>query len=97
MLLARLSHLGFAFLLQFFTSARWRPHSSKMGLPSFPGDTARHPSASPPLALGVLRVYILDEMITHRWYHLLGALLYAVLRDYGRVTALHAFALTSVS
>jgi hypothetical protein len=82
--------LGFAFLLQFFTSLAGGLILN-MGL-VVPGDTAAtllHIAARPWL----LRVNILDEMTTAAGVIWLGALLYEALRDYGRVSALTAFAL----
>jgi hypothetical protein len=82
--------LGFAFLLQFFTSLAGGL-ILKMGL-VVPGDAAAtllRIAARPWL----LRVNILDEMITAAGVIWLAALLYAALRAYGRVSALTAFAL----
>jgi hypothetical protein len=82
--------LGFAFLLQFFTSLAGALILN-MGL-VVPGDTAAtllHIAARPWL----LRVNILDEMVAVAGVIWLGALLYEALRPYGRVSALTAFAL----
>ena len=81
--------LGFAFLLQFFTSLAGALILN-MGL-VVPGDTAAtllHIAARPWL----LRVNILDEMVAVAGVIWLGALLYEALRAYGRVSALTAFA-----
>ena len=82
--------LGFAFLLQFFTSLAGGL-ILLMGL-GVPGDTAAalfRIAARPWL----LRVDILDEMIAVAGVIWLGVLLYEALRAYGRVTALTACAL----
>src|ERR1039458_2619262 len=82
--------LGFAFLLQFFTPLAGQLILN-MGL-LVPGNTAAtllRIAARPWL----LRVNILDEMVAAAGVIWLGALLYAALRDYGRVSALTAFAL----
>lgn len=82
--------LGFAFLLQFLTSLAGGL-ILKMGL-VVPGDTAAtllRIAARPWL----LRVNILDEMVTAVGVIWLGVLLYAALRAQGRVAALTAFAL----
>jgi hypothetical protein len=82
--------LGFAFLLQFFTSLAGQL-IFKVGL-VVPGDTAAtllRIAARPWL----LRVNIFDEMVTTAGIIWLGVLLYAALRTYGRVAALTAFAL----
>ncbi len=82
--------LGTAFLLQFFTSLAGGL-ILKMGI-VVPGDTAAtllRIAAHPWL----LRVNILDEMITAAGVIWLAALLYAALRAHGRVSALTAFAL----
>ena len=82
--------LGFAFLLQFFTSLAGEI-ILKMGL-VVPGDTAAtllRIAARPWL----LRVNILDEMITAAGVIWLAVLLYEALRAHGRVFALTAFAL----
>jgi hypothetical protein len=82
--------LGFAFLLQFFTSLAGGLILN-MGL-LVPGNTAAtllRIAARPWL----LRVNILDEMVSVAGVIWLGAVLYAALRDYGRVSALTAFAL----
>lgn len=82
--------LGFAFLLQFFTSLAGAI-ILHMGL-VVPGDTAAtllHIAARPWL----LRVNILDEMVAVAGVIWLGALLYDALRAHGRVSALTAFAL----
>jgi hypothetical protein len=82
--------VGFAFLLQFFTSLAGGL-ILKIGLIA-PGDTAAtllRIAARPWL----LRVNILDEMVTAAGVIWLGVLLYAALRAHGRVAALTAFAL----
>src|SRR5271166_2850893 len=82
--------LGFAFLLQFFTSLAGGLILI-MGL-VVPGDTATtllRIAARPWL----LRVNILDEMITAAGIIWLAALLYTALREHGRGAALTAFAL----
>ncbi len=82
--------LGFAFLLQFFTSLAGGL-ILKMGL-IVPGDTAAtllRMAARPWL----LRINILDEMVTAVGVIWLGALLYTALREHGSVAALTAFAL----
>jgi hypothetical protein len=82
--------LGFAFLLQFFTSLAGGLILS-MGL-LVPGNTAAtllRIAARPWL----LRINILDEMITAAGVIWLSALLYAALREHGRIAALTAFAL----
>jgi hypothetical protein len=82
--------LGFAFLLQFFTSLAGGL-ILKMGL-VVSGDTAAtllRIAARPWL----LRVNILDEMVTAGGVIWLAALLYAALRAHGRVAALTGFAL----
>jgi Domain of unknown function (DUF4386) len=82
--------LGFAFLLQFFTSLAGGL-ILKIGLIG-PGDTAAtllRIAARPWL----LRVNILDEMVTATGVIWLGVLLYAALRAHGSVAALTAFAL----
>lgn len=82
--------LGFAFLLQFFTSLAGGLILN-MGL-VVPGNTAAtllRIAARPWL----LRVNILDEMVTAAGVIWLGVLLYAALREHGRVAALTAFSL----
>jgi len=82
--------LGFAFLLQFFTSLAGGL-ILKIDL-VVPGDTAAtllRIAARPWL----LRVNILDEMVTAAGVIWLGVLLYETLRAHGRVSALTAFAL----
>jgi hypothetical protein len=82
--------LGFAFLLQFFTSLAGGL-ILKMGL-GVPGDTAAallRIAARPWL----LRVDILDEMVAVAGVIWLGVVLYEALRAYGRVSALTACAL----
>jgi hypothetical protein len=82
--------LGFAFLLQFFTSLT-DGLILKLGL-VVPGDTAAtllRINARPWL----LRVNILGEMITTAGIIWLGVLLYEALRAHGRVSALTACAL----
>jgi hypothetical protein len=82
--------LGFAFLLQFFTSLAGGL-ILMMGL-GVPGDTAAallRIAARPWL----LRVDILDEMVAVAGVIWLGVLLYEALRAYGRVSALTACAL----
>ena len=84
--------LGFAFLLQFFTSLAGALILN-MGL-VVPGDTAAtllHIAARPWL----LRVNILDEMVAVAGVIWLGALLYEALRAYGRVAAFPLIALGS--
>jgi hypothetical protein len=82
--------LGFAFLLQFFTSLAGGLILN-VGL-VVPGDTAAtllHIAARPWL----LRITILDEMVTASGVIWLGALLYSALCAHGRVAALTGFAL----
>jgi hypothetical protein len=82
--------LGFAFLLQFFTSLAGGL-ILLMGL-GVPGDTAAalfRNAARPWL----LRVDILDEMVAVAGVIWLGVLLYETLRAYGRLSALTACAL----
>jgi len=82
--------LGVAFLLQFFTSLAGGLILN-MGL-LVPGNTAAtllRIAARPWL----LRVNILDEMVTAAGVIWLGALLYDALREHGRLAALTAFAL----
>jgi hypothetical protein len=82
--------LGFAFLLQYFTSLAGALILN-MGL-VVPGDTAAtllRIAARPWL----LRVDILDEMVAVAGVIWLGVLLYEALRAYGRVSALTACAL----
>lgn len=82
--------LGFAFLLQFFTSlAGGLILKMGLGIPGDTADTLLRIAARPWL----LRINILDEMVTAAGVIWLGALLYAALRENGRVAALTAFAL----